>query len=106
MTGNLTVVAPTSAGYLYIGPVATSSPPSSSLNVPKGDIRAASVTVKLDGSSKLGVVWRGSVGAKADVWSRSGYLVKARTAHLYPTRRGAGAGLARGERPTGLPRET
>jgi hypothetical protein len=84
VTGNLTVVAPSSAGYLYVGPVATSSPPSSSLNVPKGDIRAASVTVKLDGSGKLGVVWRGSVGAKANVlFDVTGYFVNSSAGATY-----------------------
>ena len=76
VTGNLTVVGPSSGGYLYVGPAAASTPPSSTLNVLKGDTRAASVTVKLDGSGKLGVVWKGSVGAKADVlFDVTGYFV-------------------------------
>jgi spore germination protein YaaH len=76
VTGNLTVVGPSSAGFLYIGPVATSSPPGSSLNVPRGDVRAAAVTVKLDGSGRLGVVWMGMPGAKANVlFDVTGYFV-------------------------------
>jgi spore germination protein YaaH len=84
VTGNLTAVAPTSAGYLYIGPVAASRPASSTLNVLKGDIRAASVTVKLDGSGKLGVVWQGSVGAKAHVlFDVTGYFVNSLAGATY-----------------------
>lgn len=76
VTGNLTVVGPSSAGFLYVGPVASTSPPGSSLNVPKGDIRAASVTVKLDGGGRLGVVWKGGPGATADVlFDVTGYFV-------------------------------
>jgi len=86
VTGNLTVVGPSSAGYLYVGPVAASMPPSSSLNVPKGDVRAASVTVKLDGSGRLGVVWKGSVGAKAHIlFDVTGYFVNSSAgATFYP----------------------
>ena len=86
VTGNLTVVEPSSGGYLYVGPVAASTPPSSSLNVLKGDTRAASVTVKLDGSGRLGVVWTGSVGAKAHVlFDVTGYFVNSSAgATFYP----------------------
>ena len=86
VTGNLTVVGPNSGGYLYVGPVAASTPPSSTLNVLKGDTRAASVTVKLDGSGRLGVVWKGSVGAKADVlFDVTGYFVNSSAgATFYP----------------------
>jgi spore germination protein YaaH len=86
VTGNLTVVGPSSGGYLYVGPVAASTPPSSSLNVLKGDTRAASVTVKLDGSGRLGVVWKGSVGAKAHVlFDVTGYFVNSSAgATFYP----------------------
>ena len=86
VTGNLTVVGPTSGGYLYVGPVAASTPPSSSLNVLKGDTRAASVTVKLDGSGRLGIVWKGSAGAKANVlFDVTGYFVNSSAgATFYP----------------------
>ncbi len=86
VTGNLTVVGPSSGGYLFIGPAAASTPPSSTLNVLKGDTRAASVTVKLDGSGRLGVVWKGSVGAKAHVlFDVTGYFVNSSAgATFYP----------------------
>ena len=76
VTGNVTVVGPTSGGYLSVGPVATATPTSSSLNVLKGDTRAAAVTVKLDGSGRLGAVWMGSAGSKAHVlFDVTGYFV-------------------------------
>jgi spore germination protein YaaH len=84
VTGNLTVVGPSSGGYLYIGPVAASTPPSSSLNVLKGDTRAASVTVKLDGSGRLGVVWKGAPGARAHVlFDVTGYFVNSAAGAAY-----------------------
>ena len=86
VTGNLTVVGPSSAGFLYVGPVAATTPPGSSLNVPRGDIRAASVTVKLDGTGRLGVVWKGAPGANAHVlFDVTGYFVNgAGGAAFYP----------------------
>jgi outer membrane protein assembly factor BamB len=56
VTGNLTVTAQTSLGYLFIGPVATNDPTSSTLNFPIGDDRANGVTVAL-GSGQLGVTF-------------------------------------------------
>ena len=86
VTGNLTVVAPSSAGFLYVGPVAAATPPGSSLNVPRGDVRAASVTVKLDAGGQLGVVWKGDPGATAHVlFDVTGYFVSgAGGATFYP----------------------
>jgi hypothetical protein len=51
VTGNLTVTGQTSNGYLFIGPVATNDPTSSTLNFPRGDDRANAVTVALGGGS-------------------------------------------------------
>ena len=45
VTGNLTVTGQTSSGYLFIGPVPTNNPGSSTLNFPAGDDRANAVTV-------------------------------------------------------------
>ncbi|HEX7544154.1 MAG TPA: hypothetical protein VF361_05075, partial [Candidatus Limnocylindrales bacterium] len=50
VTGNLTVTGQTSIGYLFIGPVATNNPTSSTLNFPLGDDRANGVTVALSGA--------------------------------------------------------
>ncbi len=57
VTGNLTVTGQTQPGYLFIGPVATNSPSSSTLNFPKGDDRANGVTVALSGSGTLSVTY-------------------------------------------------
>ena len=56
VTGNLTVVGQTVGGYLYLGPTATSSPPTSTLNFPVGDIRANNVTVALGTGSVAGTL--------------------------------------------------
>jgi hypothetical protein len=55
VTGNLTVTGQTSIGYLFIGPVATNNPTSSTLNFPLGDDRANGVTVALSGAG--GSLW-------------------------------------------------
>ena len=57
VTGNLTVTGQTSKGYLYLGPIAISSPTSSTLNFPVGDDRANAVTVPLSNSGMLAVAY-------------------------------------------------
>jgi hypothetical protein len=57
VTGNLTVTGQTSGGYLYIGPVATNNPGSSTLNFPAGDDRANAVTVALGAGSTLSITF-------------------------------------------------
>jgi hypothetical protein len=51
VTGNLTVTQQSSAGFLYLGPVAQNNPTSSTLNFPLNDDRANAVTVALGGGS-------------------------------------------------------
>jgi spore germination protein YaaH len=60
VTGNLTVTAQTSAGYLYLGPVAAADPTSSTLNFPKGDDRANGVTVALNGLGTVSATYVGT----------------------------------------------
>ncbi len=57
VTGNLTVTGQTSGGYLFIGPVATDNPGSSTLNFPVGDDRANAVTVALSGTGTLSITF-------------------------------------------------
>jgi hypothetical protein len=57
VTGNVTVTAQTSAGYLYIGPTSTNNPTSSTLNFPVGDDRANGVTVALGTGGTLSVTY-------------------------------------------------
>jgi hypothetical protein len=57
VTGNVTVTAQTSGGYLYIGPTAMNNPTSSTLNFPVGDDRANGVTVALGAGGTLSVTY-------------------------------------------------
>jgi hypothetical protein len=57
VTGNLTVTGQTSSGYLFIGPVATNNPTSSTLNFPAGDDRANAVTVALGAGRTLSITF-------------------------------------------------
>ena len=59
MTGNLTVTQQSNPGYLYVGPVATNDPTSSTLNFPVGDDRANAVTVAL-GAGSLNLTYVGN----------------------------------------------
>jgi spore germination protein YaaH len=56
ITGNLTVTQQSAAGYLFIGPIATNNPGSSTLNFPVGDNRANAVTVALGTGGALGTL--------------------------------------------------
>ena len=67
VTGNLTVTGQTAGGYLYLGPVATNSPTSSTLNFPLGDTRANGVTVALGSGGKLSVTYMAGTGRTAQV---------------------------------------
>ena len=57
ITGNLTVTSQTSNGYLYIGPVATNNPGSSTLNFPAGDDRANGIYVALGAGGTLSITY-------------------------------------------------
>jgi serine protease inhibitor ecotin len=77
VTGNLTVTAQTSSGYLYVGPVAMNDPMSSTLNFPLGDDRANGVTVALGPTGALSITF---VGASATanthvIFDVTGYFV-------------------------------
>jgi hypothetical protein len=76
VTGNLTVTAQTSNGYLFIGPVATDNPTSSTLNFPVADDRANGVTVAL-GSGALSITFVASAGAATAhvIFDVTGYFV-------------------------------
>jgi hypothetical protein len=81
VTGNLTVVKPSAAGWAYVGPPASipadpSKMERSMINSPANDIRADGVTVKLDGSGMLGAVWSGAAGSTANLlFDVTGYFV-------------------------------
>jgi hypothetical protein len=64
VTGNLTVTGATSPGYVAIGPVLTTHPTTSSLNVGRGQTLANGVTVQLAGG-RLSAVFVGPTGSRA-----------------------------------------
>lgn len=78
VTGNLTVVTPSSTGWAFVGPsiLNPATLNSSTVNSPAGDTRADGVTVKLAGDGSLSVVWVGTPSSKADlVFDVTGYYV-------------------------------
>jgi hypothetical protein len=85
VTGNLTVTGQTGPGYLYIGPVATDNPTSSTLNFPRGDDRANGVTVALGAGGSLGVTLVSTtIGANAQViFDVTGYFVPDTSGAMY-----------------------
>jgi hypothetical protein len=75
VTGNLTVTGQTSAGYLFIGPVATNNPTSSTLNFPLGEDRANGVTVALGAGGSLSVTFVApSSGTAQVIFDVTGYF--------------------------------
>jgi hypothetical protein len=64
VTGNLTVVGPTKAGYVSITKNPDARPPVSTINFPFGDIRANGVTVPLNTANDMALVYKGSSGAR------------------------------------------
>jgi spore germination protein YaaH len=84
VTGNLVAVTPGSGGYLAIGPTMTATPSFSTLNTLKGDTRGASVTVKLDSSGRVGIVWKGLPGSSTHVvFDVTGYFVNGGAGSTY-----------------------
>ena len=64
VTGNLTVVGQTTAGYVSITKSPDATPPVSTINFPLADIRANGVTVPLNATNDMAIVYKGSSGAK------------------------------------------
>ena len=67
VTGNLTVTGQTAGGYLYLGPTATNTPASSTLNFPAGDNRANGLTVALGSGGKLSATYVAPAGNTTQV---------------------------------------
>jgi outer membrane protein assembly factor BamB len=84
VTGNLTVVGQTGAGYLFIGPAADNNPASSTLNFPAGDTRANAVTVGLGAGGTLSFTYVGHAGTTAQVlFDVTGYFTPDATGATY-----------------------
>jgi len=76
VTGNLTVTAQTSLGYLYLGPIATNNPTSSTLNFPVGDDRANGVTVAVGPGGTLSATYVAPTSGKTTqvIFDVTGYF--------------------------------
>ena len=63
VAGNVTVVQPTSAGHLFVGPTCTSDPGTSTINFPAGDIRANNFIVPVAPDGTISTWYHVSNGA-------------------------------------------
>jgi hypothetical protein len=75
ITGNLTVVGQTKAGYLSITPDPTANPTTSTLNFPLGDTRANGVSVPLNDNGDLSLVFKASGGSTHVLLDVTGYYL-------------------------------
>jgi hypothetical protein len=114
VTGNVTVVGQTAAGYVSITTTATATPRSSTLNFPAGDTRANNLTASLASNGKLSAVYKAAAGKKAHVlFDVTGYFLPGTEDAAYNTispvrildsRASAGIGLT-GRFVSGTPRQ-
>jgi hypothetical protein len=74
ITGNLTVVSQTRAGYVSMTRSATNDPVTSTLNFPLGDVRANGVTGPLSGPGSVGIVYKSSGGLTHLILDITGYF--------------------------------
>jgi hypothetical protein len=75
LTGNLTVAGQTQAGYVSITPDPNPTPTTSTINFPFGDIRANGVTVPINGSGSIALVYKAGGGRTTDlILDVSGYF--------------------------------
>jgi hypothetical protein len=74
ITGNLTVVGQSRAGYVSMTTTATNSPTTSTINFPLGDVRANGVTGPLSGAGSVGLVYKSSGGLTHLILDITGYF--------------------------------
>jgi hypothetical protein len=92
VTGNLTVTGQSSVGFLYLGPVATDNPTSSTLNFPVNDDRANGVTVALGAGGTLSATYATPTAGQTThvIFDVTGYFTPDTTGAYYfpltPTR--------------------
>ena len=67
VTGNLTVTGQTRSGYVSITPDTDPAPTTSTINFPLGDTRANGVTVPLNGSGNMSLIYRAAATSKTNV---------------------------------------
>ena len=75
ITGNLTVVGQTKAGYLSITTTSQINPSTSILNFPLGDTRANGVTVPLNATGDIYIVYKASGGTANVILDVTGYFL-------------------------------
>ena len=83
VTGNLTVTDETRSGAIYLGPVATATPSSSTINFRVGDVRANGVTVALASDGSVSATYLASAGTTSLVFDASGYFTPDATGGTY-----------------------
>ena len=84
VTGNLTVVSPSSAGLVAVGPAMTPTGNVSSIIFAAGDIRANNMTVGLAVNGALQAVYRAPVGAHVQlIFDVTGYFTADTTGGTY-----------------------
>ena len=74
ITGNLTVTGQTRAGYASITPDPDNAPATSTINFPLGDTRANGVTVPLNGSGDMSLVYKAGSGTAYLILDVAGYF--------------------------------
>jgi hypothetical protein len=76
ITGNLTVVSPSKAGYASVTQDPTDTPTTSTINFPKGSVRANGVFAPLDPDGALSIVYKAGAGGTSHVvLDVTGYFV-------------------------------
>jgi hypothetical protein len=85
ITGNLTVIKPTASGYVTLGPDPTDTPTSSTINFPRGDIRANNVVIPVNADGTVSAVYiSGAVAPTVNmVLDISGYFTRSGGALLH-----------------------
>jgi len=77
ITGNIAVYAQSYAGFITVTPdVPVATPPTSTLNFPRGDVRANGLTADLNASGKLAITFYSRAGETTDIFlDVTGYYV-------------------------------
>ncbi len=77
VTGNVTVVGPTSPGWVTVSPTPNDNPTTSTINFPRADVRANGVNMRLEGG-QLSAVYRARGGSTAHlIFDVTGYFLPA-----------------------------
>ena len=76
ITGNLTAVSPTTAGWISLTTGPSVAPTTSALNVPAGDTRANGVTMTLGADGRLAAVFNGGSGKTHLIIDVTGYFIE------------------------------